>query len=217
MSSSSSGWCGESGGGRPQVRHAEEDQLLVAVAGRREQAPRRSIRPGTSPISSSHSRAAAASADSPGSTLPAGSSHSSRRRRPVLPDQNHAAVIVDRKQHDRRSVPHDRHLVLAAVRKAAHVSTSTEKTRPLIDDRHESLLRSLSTFSSRSSSSTRCRSSGSSLSNSIRRPSDRMCERQPRGVQKRPFEVRHGSQIARHAAVHAAVQANRRRSDGRWR
>ena len=57
----------------------EEDHLLVAVARRRQRsAPSRTIVSGTWPISSWHSRAAAASGSSPGSTLPAGSSHSHR-------------------------------------------------------------------------------------------------------------------------------------------
>ena len=67
-----------------------------------------------------------------------------------------------------------------------------------------------------SSSSTRCRSSGSSLSNSIRRPSVGMRERQPRRMQERPFQMRDRPQIARHTAVHAAVQrvADDRMTDG---
>ena len=59
---------------------------------------------------------------------------------------------------------------------------------------------------SRSSSSTRCRSSGSSLVNSIRRPSLGCLNDQPRGVQERPLEMRDRPQIAGHAAMDAAVQ-----------
>ena len=79
----------------------------------------RSRRPGTSPISSSHSRAAAASGDSPGSRLPAGSSHKiAPDAVPVLPDQDDAPVVLYRNQHDAGDVTHRRDFVLGSVREA---------------------------------------------------------------------------------------------------
>ena len=127
---------------RPQVRQPEEDQLLVAEAGRGKDAPSRSTRPGTRPISSSHSRAAAASADSPASRLPAGSSHESRstlgrycRTRITRP------IVGHRDQHDRRPVPDDRR---------PRCSRPFGKRRGLDLDREHAALRTQSALTCRS-------------------------------------------------------------------
>ena len=62
----------------------------------------------------------------------------------------------------------------------------------------------------------RCRSSGSGLTNSIGPTVRRMREHQSCRMQKRSLEVRHGAQVARDAAMDAAVQrvADDRMADG---
>ena len=71
--------CAESSpvSGSPQVGQLEEISTSSQKPGAGTTSLIRSIRPGARAISSSHSRAAADSADSPGFRLPAGSSHSS--------------------------------------------------------------------------------------------------------------------------------------------
>ena len=48
---------------------------------------------------------------------------------PILPDDNHAAVILDGDQDDRRGMAHDLDLVLRPFGKR-RLSTSTANTRP---------------------------------------------------------------------------------------
>ena len=67
------------------------------------------------------------------------------------------------------------------------------------------------------SSTTACRSSGSGESNSTRRPSRGMRERQPGRVQERPLEALHRAQVRRRRAGGRRRRSDRRRSDGRSR
>ena len=96
------------------------------------------------------------------------------------------------------------------------VSTSTENTRPLKTIAIEVSV-SARRVVSRSSSSTRCRSSGSSLVELHPPAVGRMREHQPRGVQERPLEMRHRAQVAGHAPVDAAVERVADDRDGRSR
>ena len=142
MSSSSSGFrrCSGSGGRSAETRKKISSSSQKPGVGN---SPRsRSIRPGTRPISSSHSRSAAASAVSPGSRLPAGSSHRSRRMLArVLTNEDHVPAVLHRQEDDRWWMAHDLDFMFGSVRKP-HALDLHGKLAALVDDRHRMILRS---------------------------------------------------------------------------
>ena len=145
MSSSSSGLCVESGGGDPRIRDAEEDHLLVAVARRRVQAAEpldRLRQPGRSLLRTPARRASAdlARVEAAGRQLP---------------DLAVDAVGVDTGESGSRGPASGigisttdggcRTIAISCSRpfgQRARVSTSTENTRPVIDDGHRYLAKS---------------------------------------------------------------------------
>ena len=142
MSSSSSGWCGESGaGGRSSdTRKKISSSSQKPGAGYRRRAAARSRRRHQADLFFALARARPLPPISPAFRLPAGSSHSSRSTLgAVLPDQDHAAVVGHRHQDDRRRGAGRSRLRARGRSATARCPTSTENTRPskttCIDDR----------------------------------------------------------------------------------
>ena len=216
MSSSSSGLCGESGGGGREIRHAEEDQLLVAEAGRRIEAaePLEPLRHEADLLLALPPRrvfrrfALVQPARRQLPDLPI-------ERRAVLPDDDHAAVVLDRDQHDRRRDA-GRSRRRAPCRWETAVVRSRRRTRGLcrwcssvsLHDRVEALAQLVE------------------HALQVRRQRAQelhppavvgMREHEARRVQKRAIEMRDRAHVARHAPVDAAVQRVADDRDGRSR
>src|SRR2546425_2507209 len=126
------------GGRRRQLTGTKEDQLLVGVAGHwiPRPEPRELLRHAADfflTLAPRRILGRFTGVDASRRKLP----QLTIDRRAILLDQDDAAIVLNGDEHDRRSVPHDRDLMLTAVRVAALLDLDG-KHPPLIDDRHGS-------------------------------------------------------------------------------